>query len=299
MSRNTLESILKEGRDSKASDAQESMEWLEGEADGGRMSFVSLFHNVTESTLILITRDQARKELLKKKVREAQDRKEGSNTRRSRKRKNSKKNLEKEVTLTRKEMETLVGDLVANEDLSLYMRCRGKKVCNPEKRLLSKLEELLDLGETLDDIEQQLTIGDKVLLGVAWCREDERELFEKFPTLFMFDVTADTNREGRPLGVVGAVDGNMDVFTPLRVIMPSEKGWVFDWIFRSCIPKLLGTQALLRTGVVLTDGDPTMYRQFDANQAQYYPNARHVLCMYHLVTKGIEKLNCRLLGTDR
>jgi hypothetical protein len=38
----------------------------------------------------------------------------------------------------------------------------------------------------------------------------------------MFDVTFGTNTESRPLSVSASMDGNMNVFTPFRVFMPSQ-----------------------------------------------------------------------------
>ena len=108
-----------------------------------------------------------------------------------------------------------------------------------------------------------MQVGNKILLGVAWCREDERILFEKHPELLMFDVTHQTNEEKRPLGIAAAVDQNMEIFTPFRVFMPSQQQWVFDWIFRSCIPVLMGPHILERTQLVLTDGDKQMHGAFD------------------------------------
>ena len=144
-----------------------------------------------------------------------------------------------------------------------------------------------------------MQVGQSILLGVAWCREDERVLFEKHPEVFMFDVTHQTNNEKRPLGIAAAVDQNMEIFTPFRVYMPSQQQWVFDWIFRSCIPTLMGPDILERTQLVLTDGDKQMYGAFDNVQEAFYPNAQHGLCMYHLVNKGLERLKCRFRRQDK
>jgi MULE transposase domain len=142
-------------------------------------------------------------------------------------------------------------------------------------------------------------IGEQILLGVAWCREDEVRLFEKHPEVFMFDVTMQTNNEKRPLGIAASVDQNMNVFTPLRVFMPSQQAWVMDWIFGTCIPMLLGKENLERTQIVLTDGDRQMYGAFDNNQKEHYPNAHHALCMYHLINKGIERVKCMFRRYDK
>jgi MULE transposase domain len=142
-------------------------------------------------------------------------------------------------------------------------------------------------------------VGEQILLGVAWCREDEVALFEKHPEVFMFDVTMQTNNERRPLGIAAGVDQNMNVFTPLRVFMPSQQAWVMDWIFGTCIPLLLGKDSLDRTQIVLTDGDRQMYGAFDSHKEEHYPNADHALCMYHLINKGIERQKCKIRRPDK
>ena len=39
----------------------------------------------------------------------------------------------------------------------------------------------MDLGGALLSLSEVLSVGDKVMLAVAWSREDECQLFEKFP----------------------------------------------------------------------------------------------------------------------
>jgi hypothetical protein len=109
-----------------------------------------------------------------------------------------------------------------------------------EPYYLSTSQEKLALGDTLASLSDTLRVGQKILLGVAWCREDERQLFELFPEVLMFDVTFGTNTESQPLGVSASMDGNMNVFTPFRVFVPSQCQWVFDWIIGNAMPSLLG-----------------------------------------------------------
>jgi len=154
----------------------------------------------------------------------------------------------------------------------------------------------LALGEMLLPIQEKLKFGQKIMLACAWCREDEVRLFELFPEILMLDITWQTNCEGRPLGVSLGQDSFLESFTPMRVFMPSECRWVFNWIFSVAIPTLLGTEPLQRTQLVLTDGDSKMYMAFDEHRAKYYPNAKHGLCIYHLVTKGLERLGSKLHG---
>lgn len=294
LSRQTLQSIANEDVDISLSDAAQCIEWLDAQVESKHLRYMALYHDVTDTSLLLIGRAQKREELLKKKMRAAQMRKDEA----ERQGKQTKP-LPKKFTLTAREMESLAGDLAHKEDLGLYFKGKLKDGQVPETKYLGKMQELLDLGATLDTVHEELTVGTKVLLGVAWSREDERQLFEKYPTLLLFDVTYQTNREKRPLGIVAGVDGNMKVFTPVRVFMPSEQGWVFDWIFKSVIPTLLGKEALKRTSVVMTDGDRTMYSQFDRLQTEFYPNAIHVLCMFHLINKGLERIKRQLVRRDK
>ena len=99
----------------------------------------------------------------------------------------------------------------------------------------------------------------------------------------MFDVTFGTNVESRPLGVTASMDGNMNVFTPFRVFMPSQCQWVFHWIFGTAMPSLLGNDALSWIQIFLSDGDSKIYNSFDAFREKNMPLAVHVLCLYHLV----------------
>jgi len=147
-------------------------------------------------------------------------------------------------------------------------------------------------------VHEKLTVGDNIMIVSAWCREDERLLFEKYPEVFMFDVTFGTNNEKRPLGIGAAFDGDMNTFTPLRVFMPSQCRWVFNWIFGRAMPMLFGADVLDRINLFLTDGDRTMYGAFDSVQPQLYRHARHALCMFHLVVQGVNSLKPKLKGWD-
>ena len=155
---------------------------------------------------------------------------------------------------------------------------------------LSAAVDQMSLGTILQPIRNRLTVGKRVLLAVAWCREDERRLFELYPEVLMFDVTFGTNNEGRPMGVTACPDGNMNVFTPVRAFLPSQCRWVFDWVFRTVFPSLLGREPLKRLQLLLTDGDNKIYIAFDAVKTELYPQAQHGLCLYYLVTQKLQDL---------
>ena len=238
--------------------------------------FTALYHEVTQSSLVSISKATARKKL-KKQVKLCNDIDE------------EKRNDD--------ECELLNSLNDTNIDLQVSNNFAGDKFSYK----LSNVSDKMALGEILLELQRtkNLVVGNKILLSVAWCREDERKLFEMFPEVIMFDVTHGTNSEGRPLGVSSSCDGNMEVFTPFRVFMPSECQWVFQWIISTAIPSLLGTESLSRVQLFLTDGDSKIYKCFDNVQPTLYPNAVHGLCVYHLVAQGIDKIKSQFRGLTR
>ena len=126
----------------------------------------------------------------------------------------------------------------------------------------------------------------------------ERQFFRKFPEVLMLDVTMGTNNQGRPLLVSCSPGPDMKTFTPMRSFLPSQCRWVFDWLLTSAIPLLLGEEALRRTQLVLSDGDPKIYGAFDAAKSKYFPNAIHGLCIFHLVTKPLQVMRSSLKALD-
>ena len=116
-------------------------------------------------------------------------------------------------------------------------------------------KEQSEIGDVVCPVLKRLKVGQKILLAVAWVREDEKRLFELFPEVLMVDVTFGTNNEGRPLFVSAAFDKDMKSFTPLRAFLPSECRWGFRWIWGTAIPTLLGRDNLSRDQLVLSDGD--------------------------------------------
>jgi hypothetical protein len=104
-------------------------------------------------------------------------------------------------------------------------------------------KEKTEIGNLVCPVMKQLRVGQKILLAVAWVRNDEKRLFELYPEVLMMDVTYGTNAEGRPLLVTAAFDSDMRSFTPLRAFLPSECRWVFRWIWATAIQRSLAETA--------------------------------------------------------
>ena len=279
--------------DYSASGAAELMEYLQMKHEQGEMHYVALYHEIQETSLAVITMaDKAKKE------------------KEERKRRKQEEATKKQAGGGDTEDETDDSDGEGEEENDPPGLSEATKVqvtasttsdggnLKTSDFELSKKEQL-GLGSFLLPWREKLVIGQRILLGVAWSRCDEIRLFELFPEVLMFDVTNGTNNEFRPQIMTCSIDGHNKAFTPVRGFLPSQCQWVFNWLLRSAIPTLLGKENVNRTQLFLTDGDSNMYNAFEAVQAdQLYKHALHGLCLYHLVTKGIEKLGKKIRGKE-
>lgn len=234
--------------------ASQLMTILRRLSEEGHLQFTAVFHQVTETTLLAIDKAARKKEAMKE---------------------------------TKARKEAAEGLLELEESIPTDVTVVSSDAGQPSSFNLPQGHGQMSLQSTLIGIRDRLVVGKKVLLAVAWTRLDERRLFDLFPEVLIVDVTFGTNDEARPQWVSAAFDGNMNVFTPVRAFLPSQCKWVFDWLFSTAMPSLLSKDALGRIRLVISDGDEKIYSAFDANQKRHYPNAKHGLCVYHLVTKHI------------
>ncbi|MGH7974223.1 MAG: hypothetical protein ACREBR_01760, partial [bacterium] len=138
----------------------------------------------------------------------------------------------------------------------------------------------------------QLTESQSLLLAIGWVTDGERRLARMYPEVFMMDVTSQTNSEKRDLFIVAGKDNNVSGFTAARVFIPSEKQWVFRWIYSNCLPLLLGEEVITKTKLVLTDGDTDMYSPLHLliKEKKIWGNCMHGLCYWHLSPQGWRRL---------
>jgi len=127
----------------------------------------------------------------------------------------------------------------------------------------------------------------RLLLSVAWVTDSQRQMFARFPEVVGGDVTMQTNREARPLWNLAGKTASNQTFTALNAFLPSQSRWSFDWIYRFALPRLLPVEALARIQIFLTDGDDKEYEPFVQLLHNLYPQARHGLCMFHLIERGL------------
>ena len=263
-----------------------------------KLRYVRLMHKVTETSLLALSKAQLIAEREEEKLRVAQE-----NAKAAGRDPNDISDSEKRKfrSLSIGEVLEVAAELSYEEhDVLMHYTCHRDPDAEPQELpfLLEDIHDKLSFGKNLMKVREVLRVDDEIMIGSAWAREDECLIFEKFPEVFMFDVTFGTNAEKRPLGIGGAFDGDMNTFTPLRVFMPSQCAWVFNWIFGQAMPALFGADLLDRIQLFLTDGDRLMYGAFDKCKRDLYRNAHHGLCMYHLVVQGINRNKSKMKGWD-
>mmetsp|Transcript_20602 Transcript_20602/g.50787 ORF Transcript_20602/g.50787 Transcript_20602/m.50787 type:complete len:328 (-) Transcript_20602:989-1972(-) len=126
----------------------------------------------------------------------------------------------------------------------------------------------------------------RILLAVAWSTEDMRQMFERYPEVMGADVTSQTNKENRPLFILAGKTADNETFTALAAFLPRQSRWVFDWLFRVAVPLLLPQDALDRVRLLMTDGDEKEYNPFVQVAEEFYPQAMHGLCVWHIINRG-------------
>ena len=121
----------------------------------------------------------------------------------------------------------------------------------------------------------------------AWIHEKEKHLFDLFPQVLMSDITNGTNSEKRPFCMVLGCDRDNKYPMFLKCFMPSIQRWIFDWFYHTAMPILLGRQNLQKVQLFLTDGAVNEYTPFTDAVQSLFPNVKHKICMYHLVTQKL------------
>ena len=100
--------------------------------------------------------------------------------------------------------------------------------------------------EAMATWRHRLKVGnkDQILVSIAWALEQEIEEFKNFPEYVACDVTFGVNKNQRNLALLAVVDGNNNVSTICRCLMPSKERRAYLWLFEVALPYLFPLSSL-------------------------------------------------------
>ena len=113
----------------------------------------------------------------------------------------------------------------------------------------------------------------------------QRELYSKYNDVMIVDTTYNTNRFQMMLCIITVIDNNYRTRIVACAIIEDETLDTYRWIFDSIL-----TETGISPGVVFTDSDPSMTRSIK----DVYPNAQHMLCIFHIDLNLRKKLKGKL-----
>ena len=131
----------------------------------------------------------------------------------------------------------------------------------------------------------------RLLLFFLYASDEEMRLLRMHPEFCSCDTTFGTNNEKKELFTIAFLDGNNNSFNGGRAYIPSAQTWVFNTIFKHCLPLFWGPTISKRLSLMVTDGCIQEYSAFINNcgSSKAFPNAIHALCYFHLAVQGILK----------
>jgi hypothetical protein len=145
-------------------------------------------------------------------------------------------------------------------------------------------------GKTSVHDAQRYFTSQRILMGAAWISTAALDKVRRFPEVLSVDVTSKTNKEGRPLFKVQAIDGDGKIFTVCTVLLWDESREAFAWCLQTALPKLVGAQVLHAVATILSDGDGSEIDAIDAAiKDGPIVNATRQRCFWHLVHQQLMK----------
>lgn len=133
---------------------------------------------------------------------------------------------------------------------------------------------------------RSLNDDQEMMVAVAYVTPDELRQFQLFHSVLHIDATADTNKEGRPLVTVSSKDSNGKMFIVMRSYLPNEQAWVYQWLFQTVFPALLGNSYLNDVKMIMTDGDFQEISQLEAAISNHFPRVFRARCAWHIIDRG-------------
>ena len=110
------------------------------------------------------------------------------------------------------------------------------------------------------------------------------------PEFCAADTTFGTNNEDKELFTLAFKDGNNKAFNGGRCFIPNAQKWVFNMMFKYCLPAFWEEEVCNNIRLLITDGCTQEYLPFILNIGfeKTFPKAVHGLCYYHLAIQGFK-----------
>lgn len=117
----------------------------------------------------------------------------------------------------------------------------------PKKNTVTKINDSTMVSD-INSLRASMRLGqnDTIMLLFCWALDDQVRIAHMFPQALAADTTAGTNNEKRELLLVCLMDSFNKGQIVMQCFLPSQKRYVFSWIFRDVIPTILGVDVVKR-----------------------------------------------------
>ena len=128
--------------------------------------------------------------------------------------------------------------------------------------------------------------GTEILLALSLATNSMTKRVHMFPEVFYLDVTANTNILKRDLFLMVVKEANGSTAIGNVTVIPSNKRWVYSFIYRHFFLRLYGEQTILRNRLCITDDDTSEWLPLEdcIKTVPHWKGTVHMLCLFHALT---------------
>ena len=187
---------------------------------------------------------------------------------------------------------------VENSGFNVY-KSKGR----PSQEEVRRMEVPQEMEEHIKSLRAAMNYeeGTEIVLILSFASDEMIRMVNMFPEVFFMDVTSSTNRQNKPLFLMVVKDANGESHIGNISILPSEKKWVFNEIFKTVFLELYGEHTIKRNNLMLTDEDAAAYEPIMESIASMdcYDGSKHMLCMFHALAKKFKEIVYPKLPHDK
>ena len=169
---------------------------------------------------------------------------------------------------------------------------RGKG--RPSNETKERLSVPAAMKSDIDKLRKEMNYehGTEIVLILSCASDEMMRMVHMFPEVFSMDVTCSTNRQNKPLFFMVVKDANGEAHVGNISVLPSEKKWVFNEIYKTIFIKLYGEETIKRNRLILTDEDSAEYEPVvnAIKTTEAYKKTTHMLCVFHALAKKFKEV---------